>query len=188
MSGGLLFSIPGPPVGKGRPRATSRGGRVRMFTPPKTAQWEGVAMTIMKQSFGGPPLDEPLELHVVAVADRPQRLLRARDSSERMWRTAKPEGDNVLKCVGDALTKAGVIRDDCLIVRWSVESVYAARGEAASVQLWLCAADETWAQGYGATKRTTTKSTTRETPSRRGASTQATGAELLSTTTRPVVG
>ncbi len=108
-----------------------------MYTPPKTAHWEGMAMTVLQQVYAGPPLDEPLTLIVHAVAERPKRLMRAKDPHERLLRTAKPEGDNVLKCVGDALTKAGVIRDDACIVEWSVLSVYAAKDEGPCVELCL---------------------------------------------------
>lgn len=43
MAGGrgrIEFTVPGIPVGKGRARASTRGGKVRMFTPAKTVNYE----------------------------------------------------------------------------------------------------------------------------------------------------
>ena len=37
------FFVPGQPVGKGRPRATVRAGRARLYTPARTADAEARA-------------------------------------------------------------------------------------------------------------------------------------------------
>jgi Holliday junction resolvase RusA-like endonuclease len=54
-----------------------------------------------------------------------------------MWRPTKPDGDNVLKAVADALQDAGVVTDDKVIVTATVESLYAAKGEGPSVEVSL---------------------------------------------------
>ncbi|MEM5617407.1 RusA family crossover junction endodeoxyribonuclease [Pseudomonas aeruginosa] len=36
-----MFTVPGEPVGKGRPRIGRVAGHARMFTPAKTANYEG---------------------------------------------------------------------------------------------------------------------------------------------------
>lgn len=135
----LHASIPGEPVGKGRPRVTMAGGFASAYTPKRTATWEGNAAVLLNDAWGhrAPLEDTPVALHVLAVASRPKRLLRRKDPEGRVWRTTKPDGDNVLKCVADALVEAGVLRDDVLIVQWTLESLYARRDEGASVQLWL---------------------------------------------------
>ncbi len=38
----LAITIPGRPVGKGRPRVVSRGGHVRAYTPERTRVFEGI--------------------------------------------------------------------------------------------------------------------------------------------------
>ena len=43
MSKVIKFSVPGAPVGKGRPKISSRGGKfARMYTPEKTASYENL--------------------------------------------------------------------------------------------------------------------------------------------------
>lgn len=134
----LRLTIPGQPVGKGRPRISTRGGFARAYTPPKTAHWEGVAATIMQMQWSGPPLrDTALMLVVRAVGERPKRLMRKRDPEERIYRLTKPDGDNVLKAAADALVNAGVIDDDVLIVEWRCTSLYASKLEGPCVELEL---------------------------------------------------
>lgn len=38
----VMFTVPGEPVGKGRPRIGRVGAHARMFTPAKTANYEGL--------------------------------------------------------------------------------------------------------------------------------------------------
>lgn len=39
----VSFTVPGTPVGKGRPRFSRAAGLVRTYTPAKTAGWEVLA-------------------------------------------------------------------------------------------------------------------------------------------------
>jgi len=127
---GLQLRVPGPPVGKGRPRVVRNGGTVHAYTPEATRRWERKARKLMQEAWGGQePLDEPVLLEVYAVAARPKRLMRKSDPDERLPRTTKPDGDNVLKSAADAFVKARVLRDDALIVEWRCLSLYAAKGE-----------------------------------------------------------
>ena len=47
----IAFEIPGPPVGKGRPRAFRAGAGVRMFTPEKTASYESLVKLAARQAM-----------------------------------------------------------------------------------------------------------------------------------------
>lgn len=132
----LAISIPGEPVGKGRPRLSTRGGFARAYTPAKTATWEGNAAALIHAAWDKSPLDEPLLLVVRAIKARPKAMPK-RTPSWRLWRTVKPDGDNVLKCVGDALVSAGVLVDDTRIVEWRCLCLYAARDEGPSVEIEL---------------------------------------------------
>ncbi len=114
-------TIPGPPVGKGRPRATVARGRVRTYTPKKTAQWEAVAASTMMRSWGSPPLDCPVSVSVLALFPRPQRMVWKTKPMEREPYTQKPDMDNVVKAALDAMEKAGIVRDDKVV--WSIDCV-----------------------------------------------------------------
>ena len=132
----MYVSIPGDPVGKGRPRLTTRGGHAHAYTPGKTAAWEAGAAHLMRTEWAGKaPYEGPVMVTVSAVASRPKRLLRRGDPDGRMWRTTKPDVDNVLKAVMDALVNAGVIRDDVQVVSVLAWSLYAGRQEGACVEV-----------------------------------------------------
>ena len=133
----LSLTIPGDPVGKGRPIFSTRNGRVTARTPGKTAAWERFAAAAFFMRRGGQTITGPCRLHVVAVGKRPKRLMGKDDPQGRVWRTTKPDGDNVLKAVADALVLGEVIRDDVLLVEMTVLSVYAAKGEQACVEVEL---------------------------------------------------
>lgn len=128
----------GDPVGKGRPRfAGARLGRVHAYTPSRTANWEGLAVSVFRAAWGGAPIDEPVELDVEAVFSRPKRLMRDRDPAGRLPHTAKPDFDNIAKCVGDSLEKAGVLRNDSQVVSGRVTKCYAAKSEGPRVEVRL---------------------------------------------------
>lgn len=138
----VRFVIDGDPVGKGRPRVVLRAGHPHAYTPAPTAAWEAKAAWLARNAWSArPPHDGAVSLDVLAVASRPKRLLRRCDPDDRMWRTSKPDGDNVLKAVADALVNAGVLRDDVLVVDWRVRCLYAARGEGPRVEVALHVVD-----------------------------------------------
>lgn len=111
----IMFIVPGAPVGKGRPRVATRGGKfAQMYTPEKTANYEGLVAHVAHTAMAG------RELMHCAVAVR----LRIRLAVPASWSkkkqaaalageilpTKKPDADNVIKAVFDALN--GVVWDD----------------------------------------------------------------------------
>jgi len=127
----------GAPHGKGAGRAVSFGGRTRVVTPSKTRHWMVGAALMFGDAWPFAPLDRPVALHIEAVMPRPKRLLRKKDPPGRLWCPTKPDWDNIGKAVGDALTAAGVLRDDVLVVDAQVRTLYAARDEGPSVRVLL---------------------------------------------------
>jgi Holliday junction resolvase RusA-like endonuclease len=128
--------IPGAPIGKGRPRAG-----IRLYTPKRTADWEGSSALIMRNAWMSAPSDDLCSVEVVAVFPRPKRLLRRKDSEHRLWHGSKPDIDNVCKCALDALVMAGVIRDDSQVVELTARSVYASKSEGPCVEVRLASID-----------------------------------------------
>ncbi|HBP6366832.1 TPA: RusA family crossover junction endodeoxyribonuclease, partial [Pseudomonas aeruginosa] len=49
----VMFTVPGEPVGKGRPRIGRVGAHARMFTPAKTANYEGLIAHSGQQAMAG---------------------------------------------------------------------------------------------------------------------------------------
>lgn len=110
----LDFIVPGNPVGKGRPRVTTRGGYARAYTPNKTKEWEKKAASLAH--WRSPPHEGKVEVIFYAVKTRPRDLCRRKDPSGLIWRDVKPDIDNVAKCILDALVMAGVLKDDTQVV------------------------------------------------------------------------
>ena len=141
----LRVTIPGDPVGKGRPRLSTRGGHARAYTPAKTRTWEAGAALVLRNAHRGYPIAAPVRVVVNAVQERPKRLVpRSAGGSfpvsqvcplNRMLRPTKPDADNVLKAVLDALVLAGVILDDVQAVEVVARSLYGYLGETSRVEV-----------------------------------------------------
>ena len=134
--------VPGPPIGKGRPRATRMGAHIRLYTPKKTADWERSSALIMRNAWCQAPSEDLCKAEIVAVFSRPKRLLRKKDPEHRLWHSSKSDIDNVCKSVLDSLVMAGVIRDDTQVVVLNARSVYASKSEGPCVELRLSSIDE----------------------------------------------
>lgn len=122
----LVVTIPGEPVAQGRGRAVRIGAGVRVIDPAKSRSWKGVAAMFMQQARNGAgifaPLDGPLDVTVVATW---QTLKSASKRNPPVFKTTRPDGDNVLKAVLDAGN--GILwADDATCVRLTVEKRYGA--------------------------------------------------------------
>jgi Holliday junction resolvase RusA-like endonuclease len=111
--------------------------RGHVYTPEKTARWEQMAATILRSAIGSPRYDQPLKLQITACFERPKRLLTRNSNPNRVHHTCKPDADNIAKIVCDALTMAGVVRDDAIINHMAVTKYYVAKGAPAQVSILL---------------------------------------------------
>ena len=124
----IAFFVPGKPQGKGRPRIGRVGRHARMFTPEKTVAYEGlVALAAHEAMQGRPPLDGPLAMNVAIFVEVPaswSKRRRADALAGRIMPTTKPDADNTIKALSDAMN--GVVwRDDVQAVAGSWVKVYA---------------------------------------------------------------
>ena len=130
MSLGWDFELilDGPPHGKGRPRFSRATGHT--YTPEKTARFEErlawAAQSVMNRA---PLFDGPLEMAVHAYfsipASKPAKWKT--DAKNGLIRpTKKPDIDNVVKGVADALNKV-VYVDDTQIVSLTAAKYYSER-------------------------------------------------------------
>jgi len=111
----ITFTIPGNPVGKGRPRATTINGMARMYTPKKTASYETLVV-MAYTTAGGTKLEGPLAMCLTATFEMPLSWsMKKRREHDGKPCTKKPDGDNVLKIVADALNGIAY-HDDSAIV------------------------------------------------------------------------
>lgn len=115
----LTFTIPGPPVGKGRPRISKVGNHARMFTPEKTVNYETLVAVSAKNAMDGkPPIDGAVRVVLDIVCQIPaswSKKKRAAALEGKEHPTSKPDIDNVIKAVFDGMN--GIVwRDDVLVV------------------------------------------------------------------------
>lgn len=124
----IEFTVPGQPIGKARPRATSVNGRARMYTPKTTADYEKVVASEAKPLFPE-PLACAVRLRVVAFFAMPKSWSkRKREALEGQFHTQKPDADNVLKAIKDGLNDVAWI-DDCQVCDARVVKRWARHGE-----------------------------------------------------------
>lgn len=122
------FFVPGQPVGKGRPRATVRAGRARLYTPAKTEKYEArVALFAQQAMAGRPVMAGPVALSVTALFPIPPSWPKKRQAAARAGteqHTKRPDADNCAKAILDGLN--GVVwKDDSQVVTLSIEKRYA---------------------------------------------------------------
>lgn len=125
----LRFTVPGPPVAKGRPRMTVRGGQARAYTPARTVAYEGLIALAGRDAMAGQqPFDQPLRVEIVATFAIPATWSkRRRAAAVEGWvpHVGRPDADNLLKAVGDGLN--GVVwRDDALLASAEIAKRYGA--------------------------------------------------------------
>lgn len=120
---GYTFCIPGKPEGKGRPRFAIVGGRKMIYTPAKTAAYE----RRIRAAYLAEKLNGPLMLSVVALFEPPKSTSKKK-RAELIGRPYphKPDGDNILKIVQDALNGGKAYDDDAQITVAKIGKYYGA--------------------------------------------------------------
>lgn len=123
----VVFFVPGTPVGKGRPRAFRMDKGVRMFTPEKTANYESLVATAAHAAMEGraPILtacEATMEIRLQVPASWSKKK-QAQALDGLMFPTKKPDVDNVVKAIFDALN--GIVwGDDVQVVGLAVSKRY----------------------------------------------------------------
>jgi Holliday junction resolvase RusA-like endonuclease len=132
----LQFVIPGPPVGKGRPRFSTVGGKPRSYTPAVTRDYEAlIAARAAEAMHGHPPLQTPLTVYIYASMSIPLSWSKAKRQAalDGDIYPARPDVDNIAKTVLDGMN--GVIyADDAQVTYLKVTKKYAEEG---MVTVWL---------------------------------------------------
>lgn len=111
----LRFTVPGEPQGKGRPRASSRGGIVRMYTPSKTKDGEAAVRSAALEAMAGrKPIEGPVSVSIqIRHAIRKSWTKGKRQDAllNKIVPTIKSDLDNILKLYFDALNGVAWIDD-----------------------------------------------------------------------------
>jgi len=116
----LRFDIPMKAMSCPRPRVAAG----RAYMPTEYLQWKNTFKVIAKQQYKGPILEEPLFVEIQIIYQRPNSLMRKKDPASRIFKTTKPDIDNLAKAVLDGLQDAKIIKDDSQVVGLIVHKWY----------------------------------------------------------------
>ena len=108
----VTLFIPGPPRGKGRPRFSTFGGKIRTHTDEATEAYEQRIAAYCREAMrrGHKPFepDLPLEVEFWCYFEPPKSWPKKKVPT--FW-TSKPDFDNIEKMI-DGVVKSGLIPDD----------------------------------------------------------------------------
>lgn len=120
----VLFTIPGEPGAKGRPRFTRYG---HAYTDKKTVEFENLVRVAFTQHVPGhQPYEGPCRVHIdayfpIPVSTSKKRKLLMMDGLIRP--TKRPDCDNIAKAVLDALNSVAY-NDDKQVIEMVVRKWY----------------------------------------------------------------
>lgn len=145
----IKFHVPSVPVAQPRPRAViahgGLGARIHEVThtgiakdgtrkPHPIAAFKASVRHEAEAVYKGPPLDGPVAIEVTFLMPRPGRLVWKKRPMPRLRHIIKPDIDNLLKAVKDAL-KGILWRDDSQVAEVYMEKLYASGDEQPGVDV-----------------------------------------------------
>lgn len=124
----VRFTVLGEPKGKGRPRATVRGGFAKVYTPKDTVMYENLVRLEYRQQCGDYmfPEGSVLDMRIAAFYSIPKsasKKKRRQMEEGNIRPVKKPDMDNVVKSIADSLNGVAY-RDDTQIVDCAVRKFY----------------------------------------------------------------
>ena len=119
----LRFIVTGAPMGKQRPRVT----RSHTYTPKKTVDYEKHVKAQFQLAYPKHKLIEtPVRMVIIACMAIPKKTSKknlSKMASGQLCPTKKPDIDNIIKIVADALNKVAYL-DDKQIVSLACEKIF----------------------------------------------------------------
>jgi Holliday junction resolvase RusA-like endonuclease len=117
------FTVPGNPVGKARARVVLNRGKVRAFTPDKTARFENLVRMAFASAYPNHvPVRGAISLSITALFE-PPKSMRFKGVVEQTPHTKRPDADNVLKAIADGLNGVA-FRDDSQVAHAVCRKAY----------------------------------------------------------------
>lgn len=129
MSLDVSIVVEGEPKAQPRVKAARRGTFIHIYTPGGAKEWKkAVQHAALQEQLERrmARLDCPLRVDMYFRMPRPKAhfLRGVLRSTAPSWHVKKPDKDNLEKAVMDALTDAGIWRDDSAVCAGYVEKVY----------------------------------------------------------------
>ena len=122
------FVVDGEPQGKGRPRFSKAGGFTRTYTPKKTADYECRIRNAYTEQCEGYFFNEEsnISLRIIAgfsIAKSKSKNIRQQMINKDLLPKKKPDADNIIKIVADALNGVAY-KDDKQITECQIKKIY----------------------------------------------------------------
>lgn len=138
----VKFEVLGVPVGKSRPKFTTVKGHAVAYTPAKTVNYETLVRLSYQQQCAGCMFDKDKPLRAIIRAFFPipksvSKMKREQMRDLRILHTKRPDVDNIVKAVLDALNGVAYY-DDSQIAEVMISKAYA---EQPKVMIELCEVD-----------------------------------------------
>lgn len=118
----MLIFVAGEPKPQGSKNAFKRGNKIVLVESSKgLPEWRRTLVEAFKPFEGlstNPGYENGVTVSVEFYLTRPGSVKRPNPS-------VKPDLDKLIRSVGDALTIAGVVKDDSMIVQWVASKRYA---------------------------------------------------------------
>ena len=105
-----LMTIPGKPVSKARPRISKRGF---MYTDKKTSDYEKKIKSYAKD-ICKTPYTCPVSVHIIFRYKKPKT-----SKDKGIFKTTRPDLDNLIKSITDALNGIAYLDDSQICIIWS---------------------------------------------------------------------
>jgi Holliday junction resolvase RusA-like endonuclease len=120
----IAFTVYGVPVPQGSTKAfVPKGWKRPIIThdSARTKPWrQAIVDAALAQLDGHPPIEDPVRLTVRFYLPRPKSAPR-----RVVWPAKLPDLDKLVRAVCDALTAAGVWRDDAQVVSLTASKAFA---------------------------------------------------------------
>lgn len=117
----MRIFIAGTPKPQGSKTAFNRGSRIVMIEANKALPaWRLHVVNQLRMKLaetGGQPFPDGVTVFAHFYLPRAK-------TNKRQHPTQKPDADKLARAIGDALTIAGVIRDDSCIVEWNIRKSF----------------------------------------------------------------
>lgn len=129
----VSFTVPGRPMGKQRPRVMKSG---ITFTPKETISYENLVKMVYMQS-GSKMFEGPIKMRIIAYYEIPKSTSKKKAELMRAHierPTKKPDADNIVKIICDALNKVAY-HDDSQIVSCEIQKYYSDNPRV-EVEIW----------------------------------------------------
>jgi Holliday junction resolvase RusA-like endonuclease len=117
--------VNGMPKAQPRPRMTASG---HVYNPGSADAWKEIVRTAFN-SFHKPPITNPIRLRVSFFLPRPKAL----KGEDAVPHVKKPDVDNLLKALMDAMTVAKVWKDDAQVFESLAGKYYAGKKTGAQI-------------------------------------------------------